>query len=128
MQHQRRRYRIQQLRIINANNHHPPVRAPSKRLRAPPHQLKRLVRAHLVRDQAGKRPERNRCRTGRRLRPMNHRPLALRRRERLARQPRLTDTGHGADHHTRAPTVRPRLSDALQLPLAPDQRPRIHNR
>ena len=99
MKDERRRSRVEQLGIVDAEHHLTIPGARAQLLPAASQQRDDVIGANLVRNQIGDGRERYGRRAARALDPTDERPVALGRRLRLADQARLADAGAGDDHH-----------------------------
>ena len=123
MEDERGRDRVEPLGVVEPEHEPAPAGALAQRLGAAAHQLERVVRAHVVRDQVREGAERDGGGAPRRLHPGDRRAGGLRLRERLAREARLADPGVGDHDDAAHPGVGARRGDRLQLGVAADQRP-----
>ena len=115
MQNERRRHRVQQLPIVDPENHRPSVGVAAQAIDASAHQLQRVIRAHRLGQKPCERPQRNGRSAARRLNPCDHRTLAARRVARHTSQPRLPDARGRAHDNPAAIAPRPGVGDAGQL-------------
>ena len=123
VQHERGRDRVEQLRVVDAEDHRAGRGALAQRLRAAPHQLERVVGAHVVRDQAGDRAERHRRGAARGLHPGRSAPSrsAAACASRASRD--LPTPAAGADDDAAAAPVPARAAMSSELGLTPHERP-----
>ncbi|MBD2896564.1 hypothetical protein amrb99_55140 [Actinomadura sp. RB99] len=116
-----RRQVVQQMGVVDADDR--AARARTRQdVRRPAHQL-RGIAAGLA-EQGGERAERERPRGVRRGGPADGGTAPLRRRQGLAREPRLADAGRARHHHSGGPFARlQNAGDVPQFLIAPGERP-----
>ena len=122
VQHERGRRRIEQLRVVHAEDDRAPGRPIAQGLRGLAQQFERLLGAHGRGQEPGEGAERDQRGAPGRLHPLAHRPRALGTGQSLAPEPRLASAGLGADDDAAA-TVVARLRDRRQLGVPADERP-----
>ena len=121
VQNQRRRNRIEPLRVIDAQHQRSLPGLAPQGVRGPLHQLERVIGARRSRDRRHKRPKRKTYSAPRGLNPVNSGAGVLRGVHCVPRQPRLADPGRAAQDDGRA-VLGPRQRDLLQLACATHQR------
>ena len=111
MQDERGRRRIEQLRVVDAEDDGSPSGALAQRVSAPSHQLERVVGAHIGRHQPGERAERHGGGTPGRANAGDGCSIYLGLGQRDVGEARLPDTRHAAEHH--AATLTPARRRAI---------------
>jgi len=123
MEDERRRDGIEQLRIVDAEDHPPARGASAEIVGAAPEQRHDVVGSGLVGDELRDRRQRNRCCAARGLDPANKRPVTLGGGLPLAGEPRFANAGIGDDNDPVGCRVGAGGCDRLELRVTADERP-----